>query len=175
MKNRLIFDVKSEDEIGFQISSEDYYRLLGEHMFTEVKSVGITQYWLPSADDKISLRIRHTKHLETNEENDLYEHTVKYRISDDAKLEVNTDLTKGQYDMIKIINENFIKENNTSTKKIRCYLWLYGKDGDRINEDYEVIADFYFNDSKRVRIEFEKRVANAKPFLLPDWLSEVKL
>lgn len=175
MKNRLVFDVKTEKEIGVKISSENYYKLLSEHKFTEIDTIGITQYWLPSANKDMSIRIRHTKHLNTNEENDLYEHTVKYRISDDSKLEINTDITKGQYDLIKLVNEKFIEENKTKTKKIRCYLWLYGNDGQRINDEYEVIADFYLDDAKTVRIEFEKRVANAKPFIVPEWLTEVKL
>lgn len=156
------YSVNPEEEKRITIPKTLYDYLVFTRKISETQVLTITQYWLNVVSKPVRMRVRHTRDITSGYHLDTYEHTVKYPIGNGIDLEVTSELSIGQYDLIKSIVQNKDKD-----KKIRKYLTLSDF---KLSGDYIVTADFKMDKPEEVVLEFEKTRDNSQPLVIPEYL-----
>ena len=150
----------TEQEQRLTIPKTLYDTLVAKGSILECNVCTITQYWLDVVNKPMRMRIRHTRDITGPFHKDNYEHTIKYPVGDGVDLEVSSELTSAQYDLIKSLVQDKSKD-----KKIRKTLTLTDS---ALNGDYTITADFKSEWPDYVFIEFEAKKSSATPFELPE-------
>ena len=158
------YSTTTEQEQRLTIPRDLYDELLNSGQICENKVLTISQYWLNVVEKPVRMRVRHSRDITNAFYTDTYEHTVKYPIGEGADLEVTSELSSRQYDLIKTLVNNKDRD-----KKIRKYLTISNS---ALNGDYTITADFKPEWPDHVFVEFEANKSNPIPFSLPECFKE---
>lgn len=155
--------VNMEVENGIEVPAAKLEELRKKGVIKIVKSERISQLWFNNPEEK-NYKARLRCVFETQFPTDFtspnalldpdtlakYYHTVKHKVSEDSAIEVNTELTRVEYE---ILVNTYIQKTNVGPMvvKNRYYLECLGIDNKRVI----VTADRYLNEKENLRVEFE--------------------